>query len=70
MKAIYKLVYNRKNKLYRNGEGIIQIEIYLNGKRKYISTNIHVIPEDYDSKNSTIKNSHPNASELKSIAIK
>ncbi len=59
-KARYKLVYNRKGKLSKDNKALIQIEIYLEGKRKYISTGIYLRPEQWDSKNKEINTSNEN----------
>lgn len=40
------LVYNRKNKLNKNGEALIQICCYQNGKRTYLSTEIYIRPNE------------------------
>lgn len=45
----YKLVYNRKNRLNKNGEALIQIEAYKDGERVYFSTGIYVTPEQWDA---------------------
>lgn len=58
-KAMYKVVYNRKNKLNKEGKALIQIEAYLRGKKKYFSTNIYIQPNQWDFKHRQIKN-HPN----------
>lgn len=55
----YKLIYNRKNKLKKDGTGLIQLELYLNGKRKYYSTGIYVAPEYWDDKSERVFKSHP-----------
>lgn len=59
-KVLYNVVYNRKNRLLRNGKALIQIEAYLRGKKKYFSTGIYVTPDQWDRKHRTIKN-HPNS---------
>jgi len=64
MKASYKLVYNRKKQLNKKGEAVVQIEIYLNGKRKYISTEIYLKPSEWNDKKSEVDNSRPNCNEL------
>ena len=38
MKAIYSLIHNRKNKLNKNGEALVQIYVYSNKDRKILST--------------------------------
>jgi hypothetical protein len=59
-KARYKLVYNRKGKLGKDKRALIQIEIYLDSKRKYISTGIYLRPEQWDSKNREINSRNEN----------
>ena len=54
MKAKYTLVFNRKKQLNKEGKGLIQLEIYLDRKRKYISTEIYVKPEEWNEKNKFI----------------
>lgn len=58
-KAQFRPVYNRKNSLLPNGTALIQIEAYLNGKKRYFSTGIYVTSDQWDIKKGTIKN-HPN----------
>lgn len=41
-KTTYKVVFNRLKKLNKDGKGLVQIECYLNGKRKYLSTGIKI----------------------------
>lgn len=48
------LVYNRKNKLNKNEESLIQICCYQNGKRTYFSTGIYVKPNEWNEKRMTI----------------
>lgn len=63
-KTRYTAVYNRKNQLNKQGKALIQIECYLNGKNKYFSTQIYVIPNDWNNKNRLIKTDYPNAIKL------
>lgn len=65
-----KLVYNRKNILNKNGEALIQIEIYHNKKRKYFSTNIYLKPEEWDNKKSTVNKKNPKFTTLNLILNK
>lgn len=58
-KVLYNTVFNRKNKLLKNGTALIQIEAYMRGKKKYFSTNIYITPDQWDKKHRNIKN-HPN----------
>ncbi|MBI3234697.1 MAG: site-specific integrase [Bacteroidetes bacterium] len=57
-KISYKLVFNRKKQLRKDGTGAIQIECYQNGKRKYFDTKIHVEPIYWDDKNKRVKGGH------------
>jgi site-specific recombinase XerD len=66
-KANYKAVFNRLNKLNKDGRGLIQIECYLSGKRKYLSTGIKIEPRYWDAKNNRIKNSFENFAQLNRI---
>ncbi len=59
----YRFVFNRKNKLNKNGQALIQLETYLNGKRKYFSTGIYITPDQWDKKKHIIKN-HPQSQQL------
>jgi site-specific recombinase XerD len=59
MKKIrFSLVFNRMNKLNKDGEALIQIRAYQNPKNRYFKTDIYISPEQWDSKRSEIKN-HP-----------
>lgn len=57
--TIFNVVFNRKKSLLSNGSALIQVEAYLNGRKKYFSTNIYITPEQWDNKRKKIKN-HPN----------
>lgn len=59
-KVRYRFVYNRSQKLCANGTALIQIEAYQEGKRRYLSTNIYVKPNQWDVAREEIRN-HPNA---------
>ena len=37
-KIIYSLVYNRKKNLNKKGTALVQVEAYLNKKKKYLSS--------------------------------
>ena len=63
-KTKFNTVYNRKNKLNKEGKALIQIECYLNGKHKYFSTNIYIEPNQWNNKTKTIKTDYPNAIKL------
>lgn len=63
-KTKFTPIFNRKNILKKDGTALIQIECYLNGKRKYFSTNICVEPTNWNGKVNKIKTVFPNAIKL------
>jgi len=60
-KIRYRLVWNRANRLKKNGTALVQIECLLNGKRIYFSTNVFLGSDEWD--NGKVVN-HPHAKEL------
>lgn len=62
-KIIYNLVFNRKGSLNERGMALVQVEAYLNKKRKYFSTRIYLSPNQWDDRKQLIKN-HPNGEAL------
>lgn len=62
-KIIYSLVYNRKKSLNKRGMALVQVEAYLNRKKKYFSTKVYLRPNQWDAKKLLVKN-HPNADAL------
>lgn len=62
-KIVYTPVYNRKNKLNAQGKALVQVEAYLDRKRRYFSTRIYLWPKQWDKKRRKVK-CHPNAAEL------
>ena len=62
-KIIYSLVYNRKKCLNKKGMALVQVEAYLDRKKKYFSTRVYLKPEQWDTKKLVVKN-HPNADAL------
>lgn len=70
MKAKYSIIFNRKGlKLKTSQQALIQIEIYLKGKRKYFSTGIHVTSDQWNEKRKLIKN-HLDADKLNQMVQK
>ncbi len=65
-KVTYNLVYNRKKNLNKNGMALVQVEAYLNKKKKYFSTKIYLKPEQWDNKKLLVKQ-HPNADALNQL---
>ena len=43
LKIKYRKVYNRKNKLNRQGEALVQVEAYLDKRKIYFSTHIMLL---------------------------
>ena len=62
-KISYRLVYNRKKHLKRQGKALIQIEAYLDKQKIYFSTHIYVYPEQWDDRRKQII-AHPQDEEL------
>lgn len=62
-KIYFRLVYNRKKKLNKSGDALIQVEAYRNRKKVYISTGIYVNPQQWDNRHSRIIQ-HPHSEEL------
>lgn len=62
-KIIYSLVYNRKKSLNKRDVALVQVEAYLNRKKKYFSTKVYLRPDQWDAKKLLVKN-HPNADAL------
>ena len=58
------LVYNRKNKLNKNGEALIQICCYQNSKRTYFSTKIYIKPNEWNEKRLSINDNRDDYDEL------
>jgi len=64
MIARYKLVFNRKNQLNKNGEGLVQIEINKSGKRKYISSEVYLKPNEWNLKKLEVNINNTNCNQL------
>lgn len=58
-KSTFKIVFNRLKKLNKDKKALVQIESYLNGKRKYMSTGIRIEPKYWNEKIKRVKNNHP-----------
>ena len=68
-KIIYNLVYNRKKSLNKKGTALVQVEAYLDRKKKYFSTKVYLKPEQWDNRKFIVKN-HPNAEALNRMIYK
>lgn len=58
LQAQYRYVHNRRNKLNADGKGLVQLEVYYNRLRRYISTGIYLMPSQWDDEKQKVKK-HP-----------
>lgn len=65
-KIKYRLVHNRKHQLNGRGAALIQIELLLQQRKMYISSNIYIPPEQWDKRSQSIIN-HPNAEAMNAM---
>ena len=65
-KLKYRLVYNRKKQLNRQGTALVQAEALLNQRKVYFKTNIYLKPEHWDKQTSQVCN-HPQANDLNTM---
>ena len=65
-KIKYRLVYNRKKQLNKQGTALVQVEALLNQRKVYFRTNLYLKPEHWNSRNAQVDN-HPQAHDLNSM---
>lgn len=65
-KIRYRLVYNRKKQLNKQGTALVQVEASLNQRKVYFKTNVYLRPEHWDKRTAQVCN-HPQATELNAI---
>lgn len=65
-KIRYRLVYNRKKQLNKQGTALVQVEASLNQRKIYFKTNIYLRPENWDKQTSQVCN-HPQSNDLNSM---
>lgn len=65
-KIRYRLVYNRKKQLNRQGTALVQVEASLNQRKVYFKTNVYLRPEHWDKQTAQVCN-HPQANDLNSM---
>ena len=65
-KIKYRLVYNRKKQLNKQGTALVQVEALLNRRKVYFRTNLYLKPEHWNSRNAQVDN-HPQAHDLNSM---
>lgn len=63
-KTLINIRFNRRNQLDKNGFASIQLELRLNGKRKFVDTQIKGKPEFWDFSKNLFKSSHENSIKL------
>lgn len=56
--ADYKLIWNRKNRLGVDDKALVQIEVYLRGRRRYFTTNVRVVEADWNIKKQEVRKDH------------
>lgn len=65
-KIRYRLVYNRKKQLNKQGTALVQVEASLNQRKIYFKTNIYLHPEQWDKQTAQICN-HPQSNDLNAM---
>lgn len=65
-KIKYRLVYNRKKQLNKQGTALVQVEASLNQRKVYFKTNIYLKPEHWDKRIAQVCN-HPQANDLNAM---
>lgn len=65
-KIRYRLVYNRKKHLNKQGTALVQVEASLNQRKIYFKTNIYVKPEHWNKRISQVIG-YPQANDLNSM---
>lgn len=65
-KIKYRLVYNRKKQLNKQGTALVQVEASLNQRKVYFKTNIYLKPEHWDKRTAQVCN-HPQANDLNAM---
>lgn len=65
-KIRYRLVYNRKNQLNKQGTALVQVEASLDQRKAYFKTNIYLHPEHWDKQIAQVCN-HTQANDLNSM---
>lgn len=65
-KIRYRLVYNRKKQLNKQGTALVQVEASLNQRKIYFKTNIYLRPEHWDKQTAQVID-HPQANDLNAM---
>lgn len=65
-KIRYRLVYNRKKQLNKQGTALVQVEASLNQRKIYFKTNVYLRPEHWDKQTAQVCN-HTQANDLNAM---
>lgn len=65
-KIRYRLVFNRKKHLNKQGTALVQVEAKLNQRNIYLSTNLYLLPEHWNKESAQVVN-HPQSVELNAM---
>ena len=65
-KIKYRLVYNRKKQLNKQGTALVQVEASLNQRKVYFKTNVYIRPEHWDKRTSQVI-VHPQSTDLNAM---
>lgn len=65
-KIRFRLVYNRKKHLNKQGTALVQIEASLNQRKIYFKTNVYLRPEHWDKQTAQVID-HPQANDLNAM---
>lgn len=60
----FATMYNRKDKLNKDGEALIQIRAYQEGEYRLFSTGVYIAPHYWDNRNNRVKTKAPGALHL------
>lgn len=63
----YQFIYNRKNKFKKDGTALVQLQVYQNRNRKFVSTGIAIEPKYWESKVMKVASSHPRSDEFNMV---
>ena len=62
-KISYRFVFNRNNKLNAQGKALLQVEAYLERRKIYFSTHVHLKPNQWNRRKCMVVR-HPEADAL------
>lgn len=65
-KIKYRVLFNRKKTLNKEGKALVQIEALLNKRKMYVSTNVYILPHQWDEPHRCIID-HPHSEALNTM---